>query len=150
MRLKFKRKRQNIVKKNFNNSKYNINSSFNQTSLLFNNTSKLIKNNKCNSFLDNYYINKFLFSKNKNKNIIKLNKLQFKSLNINKSFGINNDSNKLWLLNDLFLLRENFELGYNMSNIINFNQKYSQYYYTKSFRLKMNKYNNINFKNTNV
>ena len=49
-----------------------------------------------------------------------------------------------FFLNQQFISRETFELGYNNTTNINFNQKYIQYFYTKLFRLKLNKVITIN------
>jgi len=58
-----------------------------------------------------------------------INKSVFENFNININF-----------INKLYLIRENIELGYNANTVNNLNKKYSSYYYTKLFKLKVNSY----------
>ena len=145
MKLKFKSKKKDFLKKS--NNKYKINSQFNHNLLNFNSVTNII-NSKSNSFLDDYYAKNYLVNKNDINNSLKptlwLNKNILKKININKSLNNNNEFQNLFFLNQQFISRESFELGYNNTTNINFNQKYIQYFYTKLFRLKLNKVITIN------
>ena len=68
MKLKFKSKKKDFLKKS--NNKYKINPQFNQSLLNFNSITKTI-NNESNSFLDDYYAKSYLVNKNDTNNSLK-------------------------------------------------------------------------------
>lgn len=144
------KKRQNWRIKN--NKKYILKSGlspdFNKTNKYFEHFSDIFKNDSLYKFLDYYNVhNNYLKKVNTNTNYNTLiHKSYFlinsKNININQNIFDNFNTN-INIMNKLFLSRENIELGYNDNTLNNLNNKYSTYYYTKLFRLKINDYKQI-------
>lgn len=140
--------------KKYNNKKYNnkkldilisLKSNFNKTNKYFEHFSKIIDNKNLYNFLDYYNIHKNYLNKNTNYNML-IHKSYYlinsSNININKSIFENFNTN-INFMNKLYLIRENIELGYNANSINNLNKKYSTYYYTKLFKLKINAYRKL-------
>lgn len=138
-----KTKRKVYQKKNI---KYLLKFNFNKTNKYFEHFSNItISNNSFYNFLDYYNIHKNYLNKNTNYNML-IHKSYYlinsSNININKSIFENFNTN-INFMNKLYLIRENIELGYNANSINNLNKKYSTYYYTKLFKLKINAYRKL-------
>ena len=126
--------------------KYLLKPNFNKTNQYFEHFSNITSNNAFYPFLDYYNIHKNYLNKNMSSNTnynILIHKsyylINLSNTNINKSVFENFNIN-INFINKLYLIRENIELGYNANTVNNLNKKYSSYYYTKLFKLKINSY----------
>ena len=138
LKTKYQPRKKNIFRKKLGYKKYKLSNRFNNRFNTFLEYSSAITSNSTYKFLDYYY------SMNNKKVINQVNKVKFihKSYynNINKisNIPLNNFKTNSWVLNQLFLIRENIELGYNSQSVLNYNNKYISYFYYKLFRLKFN------------